>query len=74
MKFINQIGSELIDQKTKNTNTLLVFIVLMALSVGCLIGSGIAYSHDQILAFKMLAMALSVFFLGNIYFILRFKN
>lgn len=62
------------DQKTKNTNTLLIFIVLMAFSMGCMIGSGIAYTHNQALAFKMLGMGLTVFFLGNYYFFKRFKK
>lgn len=62
------------NQKAKNTNTLIIFTVAMAFTLGCMLGSGVAYSYNPDLAYKMLGLALSVFIIANIYLFKRFKK
>lgn len=62
------------DQRTKNTNTLIIFVLVMAFSVGCILGAIVCYSYNPDLAYKMIAMAISVFIIANIYLFKRFKK
>jgi hypothetical protein len=62
------------DQKTKNTNTLLIFVVAMSLTLGCMLGAIVCYSYNPNLAYKMVAMAVSVFIIAHIYWFKRFKK
>lgn len=61
-------------QKTKNTNTLIIFVVALAFSLGCLLGAIVSHSHNPNLSYKMLGMAILVFIIAHIYWFKRFKK
>ncbi|MCP0918009.1 hypothetical protein MUB04_15835 [Acinetobacter indicus] len=62
------------DQKAKNTNTLIFFLIASGFSFGCLLGAIVSFSHNPDLAYKMVGMAISVFVIANIYLFKRFKK